>query len=353
MLARTHRLVGLARLLGLPCLAALLAGAGACGSTKSTAADAAPGTYGQSAPPTKQPPPNQVGSFTIALPAITLQPGDEQTPCYLFDLTVNGPSRLVGGGHIQVGPGMHHGNITTRPKTGTGTRECPADTTAMFGGEGVDIVNGGAVLFASSTQLAGEEWQSFPPGMGFRVKDGFEIVARMHYLNATDHPITVTPTYEWFTVDEAKLVHEVAPFVWVYKEFTIPPKSTYTAKSAPCAFPKAMNLVSALPHMHKLGTKLEAQVVGGPNDGADFIASKGYDPEKGVLVDYAPALDLSQGGQGTGVTFACTWNNTFDKPITYGIGDNEMCEVFGYAYPPEATYSVIASDQVCVPTAVR
>jgi hypothetical protein len=30
-----------------------------------------------------------------------------------------------------------------------------------------------------------------------------------------------------------------------------------------------------------------------------------------------------------------------------------MCEVFGYAYPPEATYSVIASDQVCVPTAVK
>jgi hypothetical protein len=148
-------------------LAALVA----CGSTKSN--DPAPGSYGTTLAPTKQPPPNPVGSFSAVLPAVTLQPGEEKTPCYLFDLAPAGPSRTVGGGHIKVGPGMHHGNITTRPKTGTGTRECPAETATTFGGEGIDIVNGGAVLFASSTQLVGEEWQSFPPGYGFPIKDGF------------------------------------------------------------------------------------------------------------------------------------------------------------------------------------
>jgi hypothetical protein len=73
----------------------------------------------------------------------------------------------------------------------------------------------------------------------------------------------------------------------------------------------------------------------------------------GVLQQYTPALDLSQGGAGQAITFACTWNNTFDKTIVYGIGDNEMCEVFGYAYPPETTYSAIASEDVCVPTSVN
>ena len=326
----------------------------ACSSKSNTGGTPpAPAPYGQTVTPTKSPPPNQVGSFSVALPPITLHPGDEQTPCWLFDLSVTGPSRMVGGGHIRVGPGMHHGNITTRPKTGTGTRECPADTASMFGGEGIDIANGGSVLFASSTQLAGEEWQSFPPGMAFPIKDGFEVVARMHYLNVTSADITVTPTYEWFTVDETKIEHELAPFVWVYKEFTIPPKSEVTVTSAPCAFPKPMNLVTALPHMHKLGTKLEANVVGGPHDGAPFLLSKGYDPANGVLQQYTPALDLSQGAQGSGVTFSCTWNNTLDKTITYGIGDNEMCEIFGYAYPPEATYSVLASDQVCLPTTAK
>jgi hypothetical protein len=271
----------------------LLPAVWACGGTTSDGsapAGSAP-TYGQSQAPNKAPPANVVGSFSIQLPAVTIQPGEEKTPCWMFDLAPTGASRVVGGGHITVGPGMHHGNVTTRPKTGSGTRECSNDDATMFGAEGVDIVNGGAVLFASSTQLTGEEWQSFPDGMAFRIKDGFEIVARMHYLNASTKPVTVAPTYEWYTVDESKLRTVVAPFVWVYKEFSIPPKSTTKITSAPCRFERQMNLVSALPHMHKLGTHLEAQVVGGPHDGAHFLDSKGYDPEKGVLVQYVPAVD--------------------------------------------------------------
>jgi hypothetical protein len=333
-----------------------IAAIAACGGTKSEgtpAPDAAPPRYGQSQPPNKSPPGNVVGSFSVQLPKVTMQPGDEKTPCWIFDLAPSGPSRTVGGGHIKVGPGMHHGNITTRPKTGSGTRECSVEDATMFGAEGVDIINRGAVLFASSTQLAGEEWQSFPAGMGFQLKDGFEIVARMHYLNAGAAPVDVSPTYEWFTIDESKIEHVLAPFVWVNKEFSLPPKSTTTVTSATCKLDKPMTVVSILPHMHKLGTRLEAQVVGGPHDGAAFLDSKGYDPVGGVMVQYAPPLDLSQGGAGQGITFACTWNNTLDKTIVYGIGDNEMCEVFGYAYPPEATYSAIASDQVCVPTAVK
>jgi hypothetical protein len=31
---------------------------------------------------------------------------------------------------------MHHGNITTRPKTGSGLRECSQEDATMFGGEG-------------------------------------------------------------------------------------------------------------------------------------------------------------------------------------------------------------------------
>ena len=56
-------------------------------------------------------------------------------------------------------------------------------------------------------------------------------------------------------------------------------------------------------------------------------------------------------GQGQGAWFECAWHNTFDKTITYGLGDNEMCILFGYAYPPAAAYSALAlSPDDCVDT---
>jgi hypothetical protein len=32
---------------------------------------------------------------------------------------------------------------------------------------------------------------------------------------------------------------------------------------------------------------------------------------------------------GDGFSFSCTWKNTFDKPIVEGVGDDEMCMMFG------------------------
>jgi hypothetical protein len=29
-------------------------------------------------------------------------------------------------------------------------------------------------------------------------------------------------------------------------------------------------------------------------------------------------------------------NNDLDQPIVWGLGDNEMCTLFGYLYPPAA-----------------
>jgi hypothetical protein len=110
-----------------------------------------------------------------------------------------------------------------------------------------------------------------------------------------------------------------------------------------------MHIVEALPHMHKMGVGFTAGVTGGPLDGQSFLESKGYDPDKGVLVQYSPAVDLSGVD---GITFACTWNNTTDATLTYGIGLNEMCMMFGYAYPISATYSALAGSNACVMTTV-
>ncbi len=292
----------------------------------------------------KGPPPFTVASFKASPPPVTLAAGEERTPCFIVPMELPKESKIVGGAKLVVGKGMHHGNITSRPKTaGEGPRPCPKEDGA-FGGEAIDVAAGGAVMFGSSTQFSGEEWQGFAEGMGYRLKDGFEIVLRMHYLNPTSAPITVSPTYEWFVIDESKLTQEVAPFTWIYTSFRIPPKAQdYTIKGQ-CTIPRKMNIVQVLPHMHRMGKSITAGYAGGPKDGQLWLSSKGYDPDNGVMVAYDPAIDTSVSEE---LFFTCSWNNNTDKEIVWGIGDNEMCEVFGYAYPPNAAYSLIASDHSC------
>ena len=292
--------------------------------------------------PLGEPPAHTVGGFTIAIPPAELAPGQETHPCWVIPLERTGPSRIVGGAVLRTTPGMHHGNITTRPRTGEGVRACPAGS----GNEGTDIVNGGMVLFASSTQISGEEWYRFPDGHGYRVNDDYEIIARMHYVNPSDAPVTVAPTYEWFTIDEAKLVNELGPFVWMYLDFEIQPRAALTV-TAECYLPNnhPTNIVTALPHMHQLGRGLHASYLGGPFDGLRFLDSTGYDPEEGVLVQYDPPVNLTDA---EGISFSCSWQNTFDKVIVEGVGDNEMCMVFGYAWPANKAYSAIASPGNCL-----
>lgn len=300
------------------------------------AADDEPGDDGRGKKPSAGAPPNTVGGFSIQIPESTLQPGEEITPCYVLPLELEGPSRFVNAALLETGPGLHHGNITTRPKTGEGVRPCEEES-GIAGSEAGDVIKGGAVLFGSSTQLVGEEWRRFANNMAYRVKDGFEIVARMHYLNTTPHEITVAPRYEWFTIPEEDVTEELAPIFWAISGFEIPPKSEHTV-SAECNFYKPMQIAEAMPHMHALGTHFGAAIVGGPKDGEMFLDEKGYDPD-GAIRAFDPAVDLTGSD---GVRFSCTWSNTFDKVIKEGIGDDEMCMLFGYAFPATNAFSAFA-----------
>ncbi len=290
-------------------------------------------------------PPNAVGGFSIQVPAMTLEPGEERTPCFVFPLELEGPSRFVAAASVTTTEGLHHGNLTSRPKTGEGIRSCDGENGAgLLGGEAGDILAGGAVLFGSSTQLVGTEWRRFPEGQAYRIKDGFEIVARMHYLNTTTKALTVAPEYSWHTIPQSDVTQEIAPFIWVMRGFEIPPKSEYSMESE-CWLPEPMKIVDAMPHMHALGSRFFGSYVGGELDGQNFLNVEGFD-EASDIFSYDPAVDLSQGN---GFRFGCTWKNTFNKTIVEGIGDNEMCMMFGYSYPVTSAYNVVASSDYCLP----
>lgn len=298
-------------------------------------------------PPAAAPPANSVGGFQIELPARTLQPGEETEVCFALPLDLRGPSRMVSAGVVTTGPGLHHGNITTRGRTGDGVRTCSVGGTADLA---LEIAAGGSVLFASSTQVQGSEWQTFPSGFAYRIGEDQEIVARMHYLNASTRPLVVAPRYQWFTIAPRDVQIELGPFAWTYFKFHIPPRSTFTAQ-ATCPLSQPMHLVQILPHMHALGRRFTLGYAGGPRDGQPILDLMNYGVRGETDIrQFMPAVELSQGGRGDGFRFSCTWENTSDKVIEFGIGENEMCIAFGYAYPPAAAASAAASEEVdCLP----
>jgi copper type II ascorbate-dependent monooxygenase-like protein len=333
------------RTLGASVLFAVLGGG--CGNDESEAP--LPPLY-RGQPPVQGEPAHVVGGMTITIPEQTLDPGAEEFPCWIFPVAIDGDSRLIGGAHLTTGPGLHHGNLTARPKTGEGVRECSM-TDRAGGAEALDIVNGGTWVFASSTQIEGEEWQSFPAGYGYRVRDDWEIVARMHYLNTTADAVAVAPTYEWFTIDESTVVHVLYPFGFIYGGFHIPPLSPYTVTGNcyhPALLPAGFQILQLMPHMHALGTAFTASFLGGDHAGEKFLDSPGYDPDRGVVVQYQPVVDL---GLAEGITFSCTWNNTYDQEIVEGVGKNEMCMLFGYGYDTPY-FGQAASSEVCAVVAV-
>ncbi len=287
------------------------------------------------------PPAHVVGGFSVTMEPLEIGPGEEVEPCWIAPLDLVGPSRVVGGASLTVTSGMHHGNVTARPKTGEGFRPCPGDE-GILGGEAGDVLAGGAVLFGSTTQFEGTEWRTFPDGMGYPLGDDWEIVFRMHYLNTLPTPVTLSPEYEWFTIDEAEVTQLLAPFVWMYSEFEIPPRSETTV-GADCVFQTPPEFVSLMPHMHRMGTRFTATAIGGAHDGEVFLDSPGYNPD-GVIVGFDPPLDLTDA---QGFRFECTWNNTLDKTLVEGVGDDEMCMLFGYGFPYSAAMTAYAVGQSC------
>ena len=137
-------------------------------------------------------------------------------------------------------------------------------------------------------------------------------------------------------IDPAEVETTLTPFQLIYRPLDIPPQSESMFESS-CdvrsAFeelfanqPFEMKLHYLLPHYHALGTELQVEIKGGPNDGQQLLDLGAYRPEPGGVV-FDPPLDLSDAD---GFTFRCGFNNPRDEAVGWGIGDQEMCEALGF-----------------------
>jgi hypothetical protein len=203
----------------------------------------------------------------------------------------------------------------------------------------------GGVLYAQSTQ-AEKEVQKFPDGAAVRIPPYARIIGDVHLLNTTDKAITGHVRMNLYTLPVDQVTVKLVPFHLTYEGLDIPPHATsrFTGECAvESQFPSgfAMQVYYALPHTHSLATRFFLSVLGGPRDGESLLDIEGFTPDAHGRA-YDPPIDMKDAA---GFRFGCEYTNPRAESVGWGFGDQEMCEVLGFADSTMAFESSVGEAQ--------
>ena len=263
-------------------------------------------------------------------------------------------NRYIYTAELRVSQGLHHANMfAIPPQEGYDEPQpspgCHPGAAGHIGtgisnvlqGELLDPADFPEVLFANSTQIAGGESLEFPDGVAFHISNN-EVVLDTHYYNTSDQPITIELVYDFYTMPEELVTHPVVPNVYLFLDFLIDANVQHDLV-ADC--PWYGGEVSAImPHMHEWGVGYDVKF----KDDQDNVVSNPYSlagfnlPESDIQI-YEDLISETAGA--SKVQFTCTINNTNDHPMCMGTGENEMCFLFAYTYPPQSqAFGIIPTD---------
>lgn len=280
--------------------------------------------------------------FRVIVPPKQLTAGEETEYCVSWPYP-SFQNHVVYAGRIYTTKGLHHSNLIAKPvdpdKGQNPYPACHPGASDAFANVPAVIPD---VLFANSTQVVGEETLAFPEGKGFRVDPTREIITDIHFLNTTPGDLRAEVVYDFFTMPESELVDEVAPFVLSVNDFLVPAHSQGEVGSTCTVF--GGTVVAMMPHTHKLASAFTVDLLDLPEHGGAekrVIDNGPFDGESHIAT-FAPALDLTNVGK---LRFACQFNNVTDHDVTWGIGNNEMCILFGYVYPIRSQFAAYAPYQ--------
>jgi hypothetical protein len=272
------------------------------------------------------PEPPRRGFRLVAAPQV-VAPGEEIETCISWPFPAKLASNIVYAGRLYTTPGLHHSNVVTKPiDPDAGPQPYPSCHPGAYDpfGDLPEVIPD--VLFANSTQVLGETL-TFPEGVGFKVDTARDIVTSIHFLNTSTEPLRVEVAYDFFTMPEEALKSEAAPFVLQVNDFLIPPHTTQSIGSTCPVF--GGKVAAMMPHTHKLLESFKVDMI--HQDGSvEPVYEKGaFDTESDIKL-FDPPLETSTLDQ---MRYECVFNNTTDHDVTYGLGENEMCILFGYVYP--------------------
>lgn len=205
----------------------------------------------------------------------------------------------------------------------------------------------GGVVYAQSTQTE-HEVQKFPNGAAVRIPPYSRIIGDVHLLNTTAADITGNATLTLYALPADEVKVKLTPFHLTYNGLNIPPQadSRFTGR---CELDKhfggkgfRMEIYYILPHYHALGKSFFLDLIGGEKDQERIFEIGAYDGESHGK-NYDPPYAITDA---TGLAFGCDFNNPTSEYIKWGFGDQEMCEVLGFA---DSDYAFESSIDEAVP----
>ena len=300
-------------------LAYLILGCGDDGSTSSGGCD----------------PDTEACSVSHTFPERTIGAGEEEeSQCQSWNMH-NPKEMWVTSVEFQADGGWHHSNWFYVPDTEWNLPDGFWNCQEHGFDEVVAALLGG-VLFAQSTQSTSEV-QQFPPGAGIRIPPYSRIIASTHLLNFADTPITTASTITINSLPEAEISIKLTPFRLTYHDLHLSPEAVsnfYTSCDVASEYqarigePMQFTLYYVLSHYHTLGTAFRLGVTGGAMDGVQIYERVGEAGGDSLGHGFDPPLELHDF---TGLTYGCEFDNPRSVEVGWGIGDQEMCVMLGFA----------------------
>jgi hypothetical protein len=281
-------------------------------------------------------------AFSVQSTDVVLTAGQEVTYCYYFH-TPNTAPIAVNKWVSDMTPGSHHMIFFTG-----GPAHADGLDMSNSCGLGSSTTNVSQWVFASQTPHTEE---LLPPDDGAG-KPLAQVIQpntlgafQMHYLNATDGPLTVHVKLSAYALADATSYTRTDAYITYNNVISIPPGATNVAVTASCdAPPGKFWLLST--HAHKQAIKTEVL------DGSSSLFSSTEWEHPGAKEwDATPFYTMAANK----VTWTCTYDNTGDNSghtIVAGPSaqTNEMCMATGYYFPstaPKICLNYAANSCIC------
>jgi len=268
-------------------------------------------------------------SFSVTSKEVTIDPGQEITYCYYFR-TPNTEPVAVHKWTSSMTPGSHHMIMFT---TRTDVKP-PGTIDAVNCGFGNDIQNIPSWTFATQTpedelRLPSDDGTGKP--LAQLIPPNTPAFFQMHYLNATDAPLTVS-----VTVNAEGLAPEIeytatAPYITYNADLMILPEMNNQTFAKTCNTPANATFWMMSTHAHKRARKT---VVKNGMPTSTEVAFESTDWEHpGAAAWMATPFYTFENNK---LTYECTYDNPSTKTIYDGdsAATNEMCMATGYYFVP-------------------
>lgn len=284
---------------------------------------------------TTPPPLDDAPAFEVKSTELTLAPGEERTACFYFT-TPNESQIAVGKWVSDMTPGSHHmiyfTNLGTQPPDGT-IDDC-------------DIADA-IPLPVYASQIPYEEL-AFPTDDGEGSPLAQEIAPstsgffQMHYLNATDAPLTATVTLSAYGLRDTIEYTRTDLFATYNADIAIPPMARDFVVAATCDAVQG-KFWSMSTHSHKQATTTRVK-------DASAMVFESLDWEHPGMERFEAPTFFSFSSET--VTWECTYDNLGDnKDRTIQSGQSartdEMCMATGYYFPANGPKGCFKSGGEC------